>query len=45
MGVVGAVRSVILRGREVARDGEIAAQPGTGSAVAPLAQILNSTKE
>jgi dihydroorotase-like cyclic amidohydrolase len=37
MGVVGAVRSVVLREEEVARDGEILAQPGSGRVVLPVA--------
>jgi len=37
MDVTGAVRSVTLRGSEVARDGEITARPGTGRVVSPVA--------
>ncbi len=37
MKVVGAVRSVTLRGNEALRDGEIKTQPGTGLVVRPVA--------
>jgi dihydroorotase-like cyclic amidohydrolase len=37
MSVVGALRSVTLRGNEVLSDGEIKAQPGTGLVVWPVA--------
>jgi carbamoyl-phosphate synthase/aspartate carbamoyltransferase/dihydroorotase len=37
MSVVGAIRSVTLRGQQVLRDGEITAQPGTGRVLLPVA--------
>jgi len=37
MSGVGAVRSVVLRGQEVLRDGEITARPGSGHVVSPVA--------
>ncbi|MEO8287601.1 MAG: amidohydrolase family protein [Chloroflexota bacterium] len=37
MSVTGAVKSVVLRGREVFRDGEILAKPGSGKLISPVA--------